>query len=525
MKKIAHFLAVALMALFALSAFAGCGGSDALEVFIFAQPSEKEVYDRLVESFTAETGIQVDMTVGGDEYFTSLDTKLGGGAAPDVYYVRPGDVRLRVNTNQIIPLDAYVDESETTAIWEDAISAYKYDGNVNGQGSLYALPKDYSQYALGFNQVLVDACMDKIEPYLYSPDKQGHSSYGLTYEAWQGVNLNVYDDKRSPDSYTTMPGVKIPALPGTVDADGNQTVYTFDEFAALAYLCSMNSPRTVGGNLSWGRKTYYGTQFWEAMCLDSYVWGNGGEWFKESNGTLEYTKLGTDSDKFVEGQQAYMDLAWKWWSVQVGNVNGSGYENFQKGELTFLPVGTWDIVQFNKLDKDLVDYHLMTWPISNEYKDASMADRQDKWFARADTVGYGISTDCKKTDDAVAFLKYLTLNLDIQIELAKAGAQIPNVKQYAETTFLNDPDNIYGYLEKNDRLILLKIAGTNGKKVPTVYTYTSAWRDTYLAACATKLWPYNAADRITVREYATTYTPTAQAKLDAAIELEQRQKK
>jgi multiple sugar transport system substrate-binding protein len=497
----------------------GCKKYD-LTVFIFAQPSETEIYQQLVDEFQEAEGVTVNYSTGGDEYFVSLDSKLTANIPPDVYYVRPGDVRMRVNLKQVQPLDSIVSQEELDAMWPQAVDAFRYDGASNGTGALYALPKDYSQYALGFNQVLIDRFRAKIEPFVFSPAKEGHSSFGKTFAQWEGgpaLEIKaIVDGERADTAWTLAAGFKLPGWPGDV-IDGNQVVYTFDEFGLLSYLCTSPNPNSTASN-------FYGTQFWESMCLDSYIWGGGGEWFaQKADGALDYTKLATDSAAFVAAQESYMELAYKWWSVQLGQVSGSGYENFQQGTLAFLPVGTWDVAQFGTLSKSLVQYHLMPWPVSNAYAGATLADRQDKWFARADTVGYGVSSNCKSKDLAARFVRWLTTNIDNQQLLAAKGAQIPNVREYAQTEYLNN-SALYPLLSKNDKQILLRIAETNGKRVPTVFTYNDDWRVEFLSEAASNLWAYDANDRETVASYAARMTPRAQAKLDAAVQLEEDQK-
>jgi len=513
LSKLPHLI-LALLLCTAVIPFAfaatGCGGSFDLEVFIFSQPSELELYEAIVRNFEEIHGVRVRYSTAGDDYFMLLDAQLTANIPPDVFYVRPGDVRMRVNLGQVRELSGLVPQEEIESVWPQAIDAFRYDGTTNGVGELWALPKDFSQYALGFNMVLLNRFRYRIEPYIWTPAR------GVSFEEWEGgPPLNIYplvggrQDRNNPVRVET--GLKLPGFPGDM-INGNQVVFTFDEFGLLAYLLT----HTTDG------EQIFGTQFWEAMCLDSFIWGAGAEWFAQNpDGTLDHTTLATNSERFIEGYEAYMELIWHWWSAQVGQINDSGFENFQAGNLAFFPVGSWDVALFNTLPPHRVNFRLMPWPISNRYANYSLENRQNKWFARADTVGYGISSRSQNYELAAEFIRFLSTNLNVQRQLAAGGAQIPNIMEYAQTSFRYDEDRLYGILHENDRRILLQIAETNGRPVPTVFTYTEDWRIEFHADAGTRLHTINAGERETVREFVTRVTPRAQARLDASIVLEE----
>jgi multiple sugar transport system substrate-binding protein len=252
----------------------------------------------------------------------------------------------------------------------------------------------------------------------------------------------------------------------------------------------------------------------------AYVWGNGGEFLKDNN-----TKVNFDSPEFKQAYSAFLELNSKWYAHAIGSTK-TGYELFTEGTLVFYPVGTWDIGYFNTYTNTL-DYVLMPWPCSNAYKNSSMADRQDKWKARVDSVGYGIYSGSKKKDQAIQFIKYLSLSEEGQQFLVQSGAQIPNIESMAKGAYLsNQIKNKDGQiLEPENKQLLLDVAAAeegNGHVGTTVYTYNDEWFSEFFTGAAAKLWDTSAG--YTVESYVAEYAPKAQNKLNEAIELEQDQK-
>lgn len=504
-KKIIALL-ICAVSLFSMVGLSGCGGGDKLRVFVFAQSHEAAIYTQLIKMFTQETGIKVEFTVEEENYFDLLNSSLQSRTAADVFYVRPGDVRAHANQNTIINLTeaGYITETELEDIWDMAIDFFRYDGQTNGEGDIYALPKDYSQYILGFNSMLInqkETVMDLLETYVWDETRDG------PWADWEGVDLTILDsDSEALGTFK----VKLPGYPGDIDEDGNDIVYTFDEFGALAYLCSNNKKTAL--------KPVYGTAFWEDMCLMAYVWGNGTEFLKENN-----TKVNFDSPGFIEAYESFLELNNKWYAHAIGSTK-TGYELFTEGSLVFYPVGTWDIGYFNDYSSTLT-YDLMPWPISNDYANTSMADRQNKWVARNDSVGYGVYSGSDKIEEAVKFIKYLSIQEEGQRYLVQSGAQIPNIESMAKNDYLNNViKNKNGeILAPENKALLLDVAsGLNGHIGPTVYTYNDEWFTEFFTGAAAKLW--GADTGYTVTSYVAEYNPISQEKLNEAIELEQSQK-
>ena len=150
-------------------------GDKTLNVFLYMQEHEKEIYKGLVEEFVEEHKDEIKEVVfevtTQDEYNTKMIANMTAGDMPDVFYVGPAAVRSYVDNGYILPLDDYVDAATVEKIWGTTQTIYRYDGTNVGTGSLYALPKDLSCFAFAYNKDLFDeaglAYPDPEKPYTY----------------------------------------------------------------------------------------------------------------------------------------------------------------------------------------------------------------------------------------------------------------------------------------------------------------------------------------------------------------------
>ncbi|XID90494.1 ABC transporter substrate-binding protein [Paenibacillaceae bacterium WGS1546] len=175
--KVKHALAVAAVLSLAAGLAAGCGGggkepasgsggsaessapgdSVKLKFAGWGDPSEKEVFSKLLKSFEEKNpSIQVEYLHIPADYVGKMNTILAGGEAPDVFYVPDGDFGRWVSQGLLHPIEEFVEASsiDTEDMWESGLVRYRYDGAVNGQGPLYALPKDIGPTVLYYNKEL-----------------------------------------------------------------------------------------------------------------------------------------------------------------------------------------------------------------------------------------------------------------------------------------------------------------------------------------------------------------------------------
>ena len=176
-------------------AFAGCkGNSDyTLTASIFCDETDRKTNEEICNTWAASyteklraegvidenTTIEVELTTESntDTYFQLLRNDLAAGIAPDVFYVSPKYVKTWVKLGRILDLTEYLTESSDMLndIWQDGLSFYAYSEDpeytqgerivydatsssfkteAGGIGvGLYALPKDYSNFGLGVNNI------------------------------------------------------------------------------------------------------------------------------------------------------------------------------------------------------------------------------------------------------------------------------------------------------------------------------------------------------------------------------------
>jgi multiple sugar transport system substrate-binding protein len=124
----------------------------------WGDPSEKEVFTKLVKAFEDKNPtIKVDyLHIPSGDYVGKMNTILAGGNAPDVLYVPDGDFGRWVSQDLLLPIEDFVNASgiDTADMWDSGLARYRYDGAANGQGELYALPKDIGPTVLYYNKDL-----------------------------------------------------------------------------------------------------------------------------------------------------------------------------------------------------------------------------------------------------------------------------------------------------------------------------------------------------------------------------------
>ena len=156
-------------------------GDKTINVFLYMQEHEKEIYKGLVEEFVEEHKDEIKEVVfeitTQDEYNTKMIANMTANDMPDVFYVGPAGVRSFVDNGYILPLDDYVD-AETI------------------------LPKDLSCFAFAYNKDLFDeaglAYPDPEKPYTYdefievckalTKDKDGDGEI----DQWGVANANQF---------------------------------------------------------------------------------------------------------------------------------------------------------------------------------------------------------------------------------------------------------------------------------------------------------------------------------------------
>ena len=288
--------------------------------------------------------------------------------------------------------------------------------------------------------------------------KQGYVTY--TYAEYSALTwavtyyLNTYDWQGNGKG-------------GAMTATGVKNVYGNDQYDGVLYLL----PWLAGNNVQYLNED--STELESTAGNNTYKLGK-----KDIYGNTNQVDInwGINNPKFLEALGAFYAYGsdWNGNSNNAGDTaaeKSSGWDLFVAGNCVFYGVGTWNAGALNATDRQFLKYRLMPEPVSEDYalasyikdgdyymrgygdikvengnmtnnaKDAysgqeivdNQITRQDKWGARMDSVGYGVSsliTDGAswRKDAAIDLVKYLTITKETQVTLTYAGSQLPNFK-------------------------------------------------------------------------------------------------
>ena len=487
-----RFIATSLCGLLLFTGLAACNTSDpdntgggntdtpTLRVSVFAQEHEQEMYRQIIEQFEEDNDVEVDFQVAGDQYWPELEAALSANTEPDVFYLGLGDIKRRVWADKITPLNDFIEEESLSRIWPEALNLYRYDTETNilGEGDIWALPKDFSAVSMTVNTAILD--------------------------------------KRSNEIQALVDDGTLPFYP-EIDEDGNLPVYTFTEFAKLCAVLTFEDetlPETAGS------KDVYGTHLWEDFTLQPFIWGAGGDYLNEDN-----TEVLFNSPEFIAGYEGFMRIIEEGGSG-LSTDETTGYLKFLSGRVAYFPAGTWDVGAFQAIeedeavnpDKNWFDYDLAPWPISDEYADASIEERQDKWFGRIDSVGYAVSKQSENQELAAKLAYTLSADEEVQRFLAQQGGQLPNLVDMAEGEYLTDDL----YFPENRQIFVHMLSGRNGRRIPTSYTFNDLWHGEGFISGVDSVWSYyegtdKGVEPMNVSDYVNSIQDHAQDLLEQSI--------
>ena len=276
-------------------------GDKTINVFLYMQEHEKEIYKGLVEEFVEEHKDEIKEVVfeitTQDEYNTKMIANMTANDMPDVFYVGPAGVRSFVDNGYILPLDDYVDAETIGKIWGTTQEIYRYDGTNVGAGSLYALPKDLSCFAFAYNKDLFDEA-------------------GLAY----------------PD----------PEKP-----------YTYDEFIEV---CKALTKDKDGD----GETDQWGVANANQFGMTPYLYSNGVKFLSD-----DMTKVNVANNEALKNALTfYTDLTLNGLTPSVDQDTAlGGYQRWLDGQIGFYACGTWDIAAFMDDSTFPYEWDLTGWPV------------------------------------------------------------------------------------------------------------------------------------------------------------------
>ncbi|WP_406248679.1 ABC transporter substrate-binding protein [Microbacterium sp. M] len=215
------------IAALAAAALTGCAGgsgdsgaSNEITFMFRGNDAEKEAYTAAIKQFEKDhdAKVKIIMTTA-DDYSTKLKAAITGKQIPDVFYIDPGSVQAYVKSGIVKDITEAVEaDVDLDNLWQYGVDSYRFDGELMGQGAIYAMPKDIGPFSFGYNKTMFEAA---------------------------GVPL---PDKDKP--------------------------YTLDEFVDVAKKLTLDT----NGD---GTLDQWGTGLNVQWNLQPFVWSNGGDWLNE----------------------------------------------------------------------------------------------------------------------------------------------------------------------------------------------------------------------------------------------------
>lgn len=128
----------------------------------WGSPQEVEVFETMIAQYEDRfPDVTVEyITVPAPDFNTKLQTMIGSGQTPDVFYLIPDYLMSWVDAGVLANMTDFVADNEMfdeSNIWPAALATYSTDGKQTGVGDIYALPKDVGPWALAYNKELLDA--------------------------------------------------------------------------------------------------------------------------------------------------------------------------------------------------------------------------------------------------------------------------------------------------------------------------------------------------------------------------------
>ncbi len=161
------FLTICMCIVVGLSVFSGCGQkkeSENIELTFMGWGTDSEIatFQKMIDAFEVKyPNVKVDyITVADNEFDTKLQAMIGAGTAPDVFYCNIDKMMKYASTGNLYNLTDYVannDIFDADNVWPCLLDLYKYDGKTQGQGDIYALPKDVSVFPIFYNVDMFEA--------------------------------------------------------------------------------------------------------------------------------------------------------------------------------------------------------------------------------------------------------------------------------------------------------------------------------------------------------------------------------
>ncbi len=293
----------AVMCCGAAAAFTGCnggggGGNSAttISVSMFCSDNDKPMNEQNCKdwaaqytqklredgTFTEDQAITISFSSQSDPdvYFDGLANLVASNRQPDVFYVSPKYVKAWSTANRILDIsDALAADAENLVgergIWEDALAFYGYSQDpkyVSGDHitfdeesgkfvtddenklpvGIYGLPKDYSNFGLGFNEVFFGDAVRTALTTKKTTDRTG--VHGAEYGDSETSGPAVLSYGRDPGVVTDADGNDVPLI--NIGVPTYYKPYNFYKYATFDAAVAAGDPMACAVQVFTGGKGY-----------------------------------------------------------------------------------------------------------------------------------------------------------------------------------------------------------------------------------------------------------------------------
>ena len=446
-KKLMTLVLALVLCLGVVPSMTACGKKSDISVMLMINNKENAFYSQHFKKIGKEMGI----TIGYDgvvsaNYYDSLKVAKAKGDMPDIFYVRPSNIRQYLADGWIADISEEIKEyTRLNDMHESAKKMFQYDAATKtfGTGKTYALPKDLSVQQLGYNVALV------------------FKNRSVIWNAFEGY---TGDYPKYPAGHEFAGKLKMPW-----DMDWEHENYTWTHYQMMAAALGKNGK--TNGNTG---DTIYGCDF---PSYELLMWSFGDE-------LLTGDKVNVDSEAF---QKAGKYLA-KLYDTGAARYRGATYNNFvgEQNVCFYSGVNSFDIINYDtvlgKFDgKDFSKgWDVMPWPVADPSGDFSRVDGEaadpTDWLGIITTAGYAVSADCQDKKKAVEIIMTL-YRAEVQQDLVQnRKLQLPLFTDTLYNSFLNKEfDETFSPLSR--KVYMDVIEGKNGRIGAEYTCYDSQWLD------------------------------------------------
>lgn len=387
---IACLLLVAAMGLLLSACDTETASRGYLVFYVWGDNAELASYEKIAADYEAETGIRVQVQPATGDYYDNLNIAFSSKEnAPDIFFTESGEFLSHMASGKMLDLTPYIQSGALDIrtqenadaeieLW-DVNDAYRYDGQTVGQGSYYALIKDWSpDFVMWYNKSHIDE-----------------------YNRENGLS-------EGDAGFMAYPSEEIPM--------------TWDEFLDMSFKL---------------RKTNrYGTM------LDRVPYKHLMEWIQmtgASTWTGDNQYFNSDDPNVMKAFQFFTDLQLgdKASAPVIGPSGVGSGEAFANGNVSFVFYGNW---AYSTYAWDSVGFEIGYCPSPVPAKaDGSALTAADAYAGSCGMIALAVNNESTMKDEAVDFLNYYMTKGNAY--MAGKGFNIPGNKLVANSDVYHNPED------------------------------------------------------------------------------------